>query len=219
MAEASRALSVPVIGGNVSLYNESDGVDIDPSPVVGTVGLVDSLDRRPPGIALVGGCTLVVLGEPASTLSGSAWAWAQGHRRGTPPQVDLATHRRTADLVRDLVGAGRFAAVHDLAGGFGPALAEMVAAGGVGVETQLPEPGGHFALFGETPSAVIAAVDPGQLEAVRSAAAEAGVSVFEAGRTGGDHLRIGDLVDLPVTEVVHRWRSAIPAALGSGTLH
>src|SRR5690606_8175330 len=98
-------------------------------------------------------------------------------------------------------------------------LAEMAAAGGTGAEAELPAPGGHVALFGETPSAVLAAVPADELAAVRSAATDAGVPLLEVGHSGGDRLRIADLVDLPVTEVVHRWRSAIPDALGGGTVH
>ena len=219
MGEASRALSVPVIGGNVSLYNESGGKDIDPSPVIGMVGLIDALDRRPPGTALAPGTTIVLVGTPATTLSGSAWAWSRGHRGGTPPAVDLTDHRTAAGLVRDLVAADRLQAVHDLAGGFGPALAEMAAAGGTGAEVDLPAPGGHVALFAETPSAVLAAVPADQLDAVLAAAADAGVAAQTVGTAGGDRLRIGDLVDVTVDELVGRWRGTLPAALGSGTVH
>ena len=219
MAEACRALSVPVVGGNVSLYNESSGTDIDPTPVVGTIGLVESLERRPPGIGLVNGTTLVRIGAPATTLSGSAWAWAKDHRRGTPPAVDLVAHRRIAELVRRLVSDDHLTAVHDLAGGLGPALAEMAATGGVGASVDLPDPGGHLALFGETPSAVLCAVAAERVEALLGDARAAGVDAAVLGTVGGDRLRIGDLVDLAVDDVVHRWRTALPEALGTGTLH
>ena len=217
MAEACRALAVPVVGGNVSLYNESDGVDIDPSPVVGTVGLIRSLDRRPPGIGLVDGTTLVLVGEPASTLSGSAWAWARGHRRGTPPAVDLAVHRAVADFVRQAVCDGRLVSAHDLAGGLGPALAEMAATTDVGATVELPSPGGHLAIFGETPSAVLCAVDPIEVESFVADAADQGVAARIVGDAGGHRLRIGDLVDVAVSDVRAAWRGAIPDALGAGT--
>ncbi|HSP03823.1 MAG TPA: phosphoribosylformylglycinamidine synthase subunit PurL, partial [Acidimicrobiales bacterium] len=175
MAEACRVLSVPVIGGNVSLYNESNGVNIDPSPVIGTVGLIASLERRPPGMGLVEGTTLVLLGTPATTLSGSAWAWSQDHREGMPPQVDLDGVRTTATFVRDAVAGDRLRSVHDLAGGLGPALAEMAVATQVGARVDLPEPGGHVALFAETPAAVLAAVDVGSVDALLADARAAGV--------------------------------------------
>jgi phosphoribosylformylglycinamidine synthase len=217
MAEASRALGVPVIGGNVSLYNETNGVNIDPSPVIGTVGLIASLDRRPPGIGLVEGTTLVVLGAPAATLSGSAWAWAQGHRGGLPPQVDLVAVGAAAAFVRDAVAADRLQAVHDLAGGFGPALAEMAVTTQVGARVQLPEPGGHVALFAETPGAVLAAVAPGDVDALVADAKAAGVPALVVGDAGGDRLVIGDLVDVAVADAHAAWRDRLPDALGSGT--
>ncbi|MCO8126358.1 phosphoribosylformylglycinamidine synthase subunit PurL [Acidimicrobiia bacterium EGI L10123] len=217
MAEACRALSVPVIGGNVSLYNESNGVNIDPSPVIGTVGLIASLERRPPGMGLVEGTTLVVLGAPATTLSGSAWAWSQGHREGMPPQVDLDGVRATAAFVRDAVAADRLRSVHDLAGGLGPALAEMAVDTQVGARVELPAPGGHVALFAETPAAVLAAVDPGSLDALLADAGAAGVPAEVIGEAGGDRLVVGDLVDVSVGEAHVAWRDRLPSALGAGT--
>jgi len=217
MADACRALSVPVIGGNVSLYNESNGVNIDPSPVVGVVGLIASLEQRPPGIGLVEATSLVLLGPPASSLSGSAWAWSKGHRRGAPPQIDLAEVGATAAFVRAAVGAGRLRSAHDLGGGFGPALAEMVVRTRVGARAELPEPGGHLALFGETPAAVLVAVDPDDADALVADAVAAGVAAVVVGRTGGDRLVIGDLVDVAVDEVHAAWRDALPDALGAGT--
>jgi len=217
MAEASRALAVPVIGGNVSLYNESGGTDIDPSPVIGTVGLIDALDRRPPGIGLVDGTTLVLFGTPAATLSGSAWAWSKGHRGGMPPHVDLGAVRDLAAFVRDAVAADRLRSAHDLAGGFGPALVEMAVATGVGARADLPAPGGHVALFAETPGAVLAAASPDDVGALLADAAAAGVPAQVVGETGGDRLVIGDLVDLAVEDAHAAWRDRLPHALGSGT--
>ena len=219
MAEACRALGVPVIGGNVSLYNESDGTDIDPSPVVGTVGLVRSLDRRPPGVTLYPSTTLVLLGAPASTLSGSAWAWSKGHRRGSPPPVDFAAHAAVTAHIRHCIADGRLLSVHDLAGGFGPALAEMVGASGVGATVELPQPGGHVALFGETPSAVLCSVDPDGVAEFLADAESAGVPARSVGAAGGTRLRIGTIVDIAAADLRDAWRSALPDALGHGTVH
>src|SRR5690606_31539521 len=119
MAEACRALGVPVIGGNVSLYNESRGSNIDPSPVVGVVGLIDDLQVPPPGVGLVEGAHVVALGPSSPSVSGSRWAWERGHRFGPAPELDLAVHLRTADLVRDLVASGTVVAVHDASSGVG----------------------------------------------------------------------------------------------------
>ena len=93
MAEACRVLSLPVVGGNVSLYNESRGRDIDPTPVVAVVGMVERLVAPPPGAGLVEGTKLVALGAEPDTLSGSQWAWRQGHKAGSPPALDLDAHQ------------------------------------------------------------------------------------------------------------------------------
>ncbi len=225
MAEACNALAVPVVGGNVSLYNESNGTDIDPSPVVGTVGLVESLDQRPPGIGLRPSTTLVLLGALATSLSGSAWAWARGHKRGRPPTLDLHAHRTVADFVRSMVQAERLLSVHDLAGGLGPALAEMAASTGVGATVELSSPGDgarppdHLALFAETPSAVLCAVDPDGVSELHDDAAVAGVPSRTVGAAGGTRLRIGDAVDIGIADLRRAWTDKLPDALGGGTVH
>ncbi len=113
MAAACVALDVPVVGGNVSLYNESRSRDIDPTPVVGMLGLVDDLQRPPPGVRLTEGAAVLALGSPATSRAGSRWAWERGHQGGTPPALDLARHRVVADLVRGLVVEGSLEGVHD----------------------------------------------------------------------------------------------------------
>ncbi|MGQ0831594.1 MAG: phosphoribosylformylglycinamidine synthase subunit PurL [Microthrixaceae bacterium] len=218
MADACRALRIPVVGGNVSLYNESRGTDIDPSPVVGVLGLVDSLERRPPGVRLVEGGTLVVLGPDTRSLSGSPWAWAQGHRSGEPPELDLAQHAAVLALVRDLVNGGHLAGVHDAADGLGVALAEMAVRGGVGAD--VPAPGAdHTWLFATSASRVVACVDASALDRVLGAAAEAGVTATVIGDAGGDRLRIGTLIDLALREAFDAWQHRLPDALGAGPAH
>ncbi|MGH9112323.1 MAG: phosphoribosylformylglycinamidine synthase subunit PurL, partial [Acidimicrobiales bacterium] len=123
MAEACLALGIPVIGGNVSLYNETAGHDIDPTPVVTVVGLIDDLARRPPGVGLVAGGTLLLLGRTDASLGGSRWAaQCRGHRGGRLPALDLDAHRALVELVAGLVSAGALAGVHDVSdGGLGVA--------------------------------------------------------------------------------------------------
>jgi phosphoribosylformylglycinamidine synthase subunit PurL len=219
MGEACRALSLPVVGGNVSLYNESRGSDIDPTPIVAVVGMVDRLDDPPPGARLVDGASLVVLGEDtAAGLSGSAWAWARGHRQGTPPPLDPDAHRRVCDLVRSLVADGLVAGVHDTAdGGVGQALAEMAVASGLGVQVDPPEGAGHRWLFGESPSRFVACVEAASLPEVERRATAAGVPVTVVGKAGGDQLTVGRLLDVPLVDVVDAWRDRLPSQLGHGT--
>jgi phosphoribosylformylglycinamidine synthase len=219
MAEACRALGIPVVGGNVSLYNESRGRDIDPTPVVGMLGLVDRLDSPTTPVGLLAGTDLLLLGPPVgATLSGSLWAHrVHGHRGGTLAPVDFGVHARLLSLVAGLVNERVSSSIHDVAdGGIGMALAEMAVASGVGFEA-----GGvhshvnsHIELFGEAPSRVILAVHPGRVDAVRRRAEQAGVPVYRVGRAGGDRLVVDGLVDVSVEDAVREWRSALPRALG-----
>ena len=218
MGEACRALRIPVVGGNVSLYNESRGQDIDPSPVVGMVGLVDRLDRRPPGAQLVDGAELLLLGPGAASLSGSRWAWERGHRRGEAPPLDLVAHAALTELVRTLVVDDRLVGIHDAADGVGVALAEMAAAAGVGCTVEVPG-ADHRWLFAESASRVIVCVDPASVAGVEATAAAAGMAVERIGRCGGDRVSVAGLVDVPLAEVIAAWRGRIPAALGAGTAH
>ena len=134
MAEACDAFEIPVVGGNVSLYNESNGHNIDPTPVIGLLGVIDRLTRIPPGLAWRDGDRVVVLGNGGPELSGSLWAASTaGHKRGRLPELDYEQHRRVAGLVAGLVADDRLSAVHDVSsGGLGVALAEMAAVSGVG---------------------------------------------------------------------------------------
>jgi phosphoribosylformylglycinamidine synthase len=220
MAEACRALGLPVVGGNVSLYNETAGVDIDPTPVIGLLGLVDRLDRRPPGVGLVDGHHLLLLGpaEPdgaAPTLAGSAWAWAEGRTGGTLPPLDLAAHTRVADVIRHLVAAGDVGGVHDVSsGGVGVALAEMAVRSGVGFRVSGVDDGAT--LFSEAPSRVVLAVAPDRVGDVRAAADAGHMAVAELGEAGGDRLVVDGLVDVELAAAVAAWRDRLPAALGAG---
>jgi phosphoribosylformylglycinamidine synthase len=213
MAEAARALDVPIVGGNVSLYNESRGRDIDPTPVVGMVGLIDELDRRPPGVALVDGGRLLLLGEAgADSLAGSAWARRRGHLGGELPAVDYDRHRALLGVVRGLVADGMLVGVHDVSdGGVGVALAEMAFAGGVGFRVFGID--GHAQLFSEAPSRAVVCATPEQAPEVLRRAAEAGVPAALLGGSGGDRLVVDGLVDLPLADARTRWQSAVAEAV------
>jgi phosphoribosylformylglycinamidine synthase len=213
MAEAARALDVPVVGGNVSLYNESRGRDIDPTPVVGMVGLIDELDQRPPGARVVDGAQVLLLGEAGQTsLAGSAWARLRGHLGGELPAVDYGRHAALLSLVRGLVSDGMLAGVHDVSeGGIGVALAEMAFAGGVGFRvTALDD---HAQLFSEAPSRVVVCATPDRAQEVLARAAEAGVPAARLGESGGDRLVVEGLVDFPLVAARKRWQSAVPEAV------
>jgi phosphoribosylformylglycinamidine synthase len=226
MSEACLALGLPVIGGNVSLYNESFGTDIDPTPVIGGLGIIDHLAARPPGITLVEGGTLVMLDASARTsdtrrrppsLAGSRWAVEiRHHRNGTLAPLDLAGHGRLVDFVASLVaegvvgGDGVVSGIHDVSGGgLGVALAELAVRSGVGV--QVSGVADHHELFTEAPSRVVVCTT--RASEVLSRAADAGVGFRVLGTAGGSRITIDDLVDLDLAEATAAWRGHLPDLL------
>jgi phosphoribosylformylglycinamidine synthase II len=218
MGDACRQLGIPVVGGNVSLYNESRGRDIDPTPIVGVLGVVDHIDRRPPGVTLVEGDQLVALGDPSSVLAGSRWAWARGHRGGALPEVDLRAHARVCDLVRELVVDGLVQGVHDISdGGLALALAEMAVRGGVGFTVRAGAVDGHAGLFGEGSSRVVLSVAPSALAEVHRRHVAAGVPATLLGVAGGDRLVVEGLLDVAIDDAAVAWRETLPSSLGHGT--
>ena len=204
MAEACRVLNVPVVGGNVSLYNATDGVDIDPTPIVGVLGLVDSLVKRPPGIGLVEGCEIVLIGSTLSApLGGSRFAWDRlGHRGGELPALDLVDHADLVETVRRLVADEAVVGIHDVSeGGLLVALAEMAVMSEVGFRvTGLAD---AAALFHEAPSRVVACV-------ASDRAGEVGGT--RIGRAGSDRLIVDGLIDIPIDVAIDAWRMAQPRA-------
>ncbi len=160
LTEALTAFGIPCVGGNVSLYNESRGSDIDPTPVIGLLGVIDSLDRPPAGPRLADGGRLVLVGEAPRGLSGSKWAAGRGHRgRGQLARTSLESVSATADAVRDLVGSEAVWGAHDVAqGGIGLALAEMVASSGIGAS--IARVTDHVDLFSEAPGRALLCLDP-----------------------------------------------------------
>ncbi|HUR22987.1 MAG TPA: phosphoribosylformylglycinamidine synthase subunit PurL [Acidimicrobiales bacterium] len=213
LADACRAMGVPVVGGNVSLYNSSDGVDIDPTPVIGVLGVIDELVHRPPGAGLVAGSHILELGDAASGLAGSRWAEAtHAHRGGELPTVDAGAHAALCQLVRELVDGELVDGVHDVSdGGLGLALAEMAVRSETGFDVEIES--GHAGLFSEAPSRVIACVSPAALAEVTERAGAAGVAVRTLGTAGGDRLTIAGLVDIPVAGAVAAWQADLPSKL------
>ncbi|HET6812329.1 MAG TPA: phosphoribosylformylglycinamidine synthase subunit PurL [Acidimicrobiales bacterium] len=216
MAEACRALDIPVIGGNVSLYNESAGRDIDPTPVVAVLGLVDELRRRPPAAVLEPAGGVVLLGrrvgpDRTDALDGSAWAARRGHRGGALASVDYVDHVDVLLLVRELVDDGLVAGASDIAdGGLALALSEMAVASGTGFHVTGVR--GHAELFSELPSRVVLCTS--HAAAVLERAGAAAVPAVELGTTGGHRLIVdgadGDrLLELAMDDAVARWQGAL----------
>ena len=217
MADACRSLGIPVIGGNVSLYNESRGRDIDPTPVVATLGLIDSLDRRPPGVRLVEGGRILLLGETVRELSGSLWARRRGHTSGSLPTVDVDGAARVAAHLRSLVADGVLAGAHDVSsGGVGLALAEMAVRSGVGFHcARLAD---HVDLFSESVGRVLVCVSADRARSIIESCEIAGIAVSQLGIAAGDRLTVKGLFDVALAEAVDAWRDRLPSALGTGTV-
>ena len=215
LGETCRAMGLPVVGGNVSLYNSSDGVDIDPTPVIGVLGVIDQLVRRPPGAGLREGAHLLQLGPPpsAGSLAGSRGAEsAHDHRGGELPPLDTTAHAAVCELVRDLVADGMVDGLHDVSdGGVGLALTEMAVRAGTGFEVRVE--GGHAGLFSESPSRVVVCVAPDNVAEVTERAAAGGVAATALGRAGGARLVVDGLVDVALADAVARWARTLPAKL------
>ena len=218
MAEACRALGIPVVGGNVSLYNESRGTDIDPTPVVGALGLVDHLRPGIPTPGLTDGSLVVLLGPDgpgAAGLAGSRWAAERrGHRGGALPHLDLALHSRLLILVADLVNERLVDGIHDISGGgLGVALAEMAVKSRTGCRTSGVQ--GYQALFAEGPSRVLLSVPGATVATVMDKAASAGIPARSLGTAGGNDIVVEGVLSVSVADALAAWEGTLPAAFAS----
>jgi phosphoribosylformylglycinamidine synthase len=192
MGEACRALDYPVVSGNVSLYNETNGKGILPTPVIGGVGLLPDVAKQATLALRRAGETLVLIGDHAGWLGSSLYLQEIEQRReGAPPPVDLAAERRNGDFVRGQIRAGTLSAVHDISdGGLLVTVAEMAMAGGTGAALETRLTGKDLAAwcFGEDQGCyVVTTSDPAALLA---AAKKAGVPAARIGITGGPELTV-----------------------------
>ena len=194
IGEACRALDFPVVSGNVSLYNESSGRAISPTPAIGGVGLVEDVTRTATLPFKHPGETILLIGKTGGWLGQSLYLREIcGREEGAPPPVDLIAEKRNGDFVRGLIAAKTVTAVHDISdGGLAVALAEMAMAGGMGASIDVPpDVPAHGFLFGEDQARYIVTVAADAAEAVRSAAKSAGVAGEIVGVTGGGALTLG----------------------------
>ena len=210
MSDACRALDFPVVSGNVSFYNESDGQSVQPAPAIGGVGLIEDLDATA-HLALNGpDDALVLVGESRGHLGASLYLREiAGSEDGAAPEVDLAAERRNGDFVRTLIQSGRVTACHDVAdGGAYVAVAEMaMAAAGigkmVGADLKIPKDAqpAHGFLFGEDQGRYVLAVKPLEAQAILDNAQTAGVPATVIGHTGGDSLTVQGDWPISVSEL------------------
>ena len=215
MAEACRALDFPVVSGNVSLYNETNGAAIPPTPTVGAVGLLVDYAKRADFSSLKAGQTLVLLGETRGEFGASMYLREiLGREDGAPPPVDLALERRTGDFVRSKIVAREVLVVHDLSdGGLIAAAAEMAMASRVGLALDLP-PGLpiHAQLFGEDQARYLIATD--QPDALIASARAANLTAQVVGQAGGEHLSAAGVFSLSLDDVRQKHEGWMPAYMG-----
>jgi phosphoribosylformylglycinamidine synthase len=193
IGEACRALDFPVVSGNVSLYNETEGRGILPTPSIGGVGLVKDVARTATLAFRASGEVILLVGATTGWLGQSLWLRdVCGREEGAPPPVDLAVERRNGEAVRGLIAAGRVSAVHDLSdGGLAAALAESCMARGVGATIEaLPEGPAHAVLFGEDQGRYLVACAADEAAAILRDLSAAGVPAQRIGTTGGAALTL-----------------------------
>ncbi|HEX2766673.1 MAG TPA: phosphoribosylformylglycinamidine synthase subunit PurL [Candidatus Limnocylindria bacterium] len=218
IAAACRALGVPVVSGNVSLYNETPDGPILPTPVVGTVGLIEDRSRRH-AMTWTQGDELWLVGEPADApdaLAASELAWRRGMRGGRP-SLDIEAAARVVALLPSLAGVAR--GVHDLSvGGLGVALARMAIASGSGASVELRTETPTAALFGERAGRALLGVPREATEELRRALAEYGVPGERIGSIGGDALTLEagpKRLRLSLDELAAAWRTPFDAGAGA----
>ena len=215
LADGCAALGVPVTGGNVSFYNQTDETPIHPTPVVGVLGVHADVTRRVPAGLRTEGAPILLLGRTAAEFGGSAWAQVtHGHCGGRPPEVDLAAERALADVLTGAAAGGLLEAAHDLSeGGLAIALAECCLDQGVGCRVALP--GDLFTqLFSESAARAVVAVRPGCEQAFAALAARHGVPVTELGVAGGDSLVVQGGFAIHVDELAAAHAGTLPALFG-----
>jgi len=204
MAEACRVLDFPVVSGNVSLYNETNGSAIPPTPTVGAVGLLPDYAKRIGYGGLKMGDVLVLIGATVGELGSSLYMREiLGREDGAPPPVDLAVERRNGDLVRGLIRKGVLHAVHDLSdGGLLASATEMALASRTGIFIDdLPEGPAHAILFGEDQARYLIALPQDVLDDLDEAAADAGVPYHVLGRAGGCEVSVKDLFAIDLDDL------------------
>jgi phosphoribosylformylglycinamidine synthase II len=215
LADGCLTLGTPVTGGNVSFYNQTGGVPIQPTPVIGVLGVHADVRRRVRSGFSAAGASVVLLGTTGAELGGSLWAWvSHRHLGGRPPAVDFAAELALAEVLVTAGSRGLLASGHDLSdGGLAVALAESCLAGGTGVSVTLP--GDPFvALFSESAARAVVEVRPGAEEELARLCASADVPALVIGTTGGDSLQVTGLFEVPLTELAAVHAGPLPALFG-----
>jgi phosphoribosylformylglycinamidine synthase len=224
IAEACRVLDVPITGGNVSLYNETDGSAIYPTPIIGVVGVIEDASCTLGRVFRNGGREIVLLGVIDAGLGGSEYLkTVHGVVAGAVPRVDLGRERALIDVLVEAAAQRLIESAHDCSdGGLAVTLAEAAFdSGGIGLSVDLPGMGAGQGdawtnlgvLFGEAGGRVIVSVSPESRPALEALAARSGVPATRIGTTGGSRIKIGingqDAIDVVLSEMEQLWSSLL----------
>ncbi len=216
MSEACRVLDTPVIGGNVSFYNETATDAVFPTPVVGMVGLIQNTDCITTQAFKDQGDIIVLLGENKEEIGGSEYLKVvHDMERGSVPQLDLESEKRLQDCCLELIESRMVKSAHDCSeGGMAVALAESCISGNIGASVGFESCfRKDFLLFGETQSRILVSVEKDRLDELKEIARRMGVPAMELGQVGGEKLEIAVAgkkeIGLDVAEMESNWRGAI----------
>jgi len=220
MAEACTILQFPIVSGNVSLYNETNGVAIPPTPAIGGVGLIADLTEMTDMALKADDDVILLLGAEAGHLGQSIYMSVMEDRlEGAPPPVDLAAERAIGDLVRGFIKAGTVTAVHDVSdGGLLVAIAEMALAGkrGVDLEAAPENLPAHAAWFGEDQGRYVVTATPGHVATIEDVASVYGVPVRVLGTVRGDTMKLPDEAPLPLGMLRAAYEDWLPRFMTRG---
>ncbi len=214
ISEACTALDFPVVSGNVSLYNETNGRGILPTPSIGGVGLLDDFTKSATLAFKAAGEAILLIGDTKGWLGQSVYLRDLcGREEGAPPPVDLAAERRNGDAVRGMIHGGTATAVHDLSdGGLLVALAEMAMASGIGAVLDAPPAAlvPHAWWFGEDQARYLVTVPDAYLLNVLTKLKAVEVPVVQIGKTGGDAVAIAGETPVAIAALKQRFESWLP---------
>ena len=215
IGEASLALDFPIVSGNVSLYNETQGRGIPPTPAIGGVGLVDDVTKTATLAFKAADEVVLLIGDTKGWLGQSSYlSEICGREEGAPPPVDLDLEKRNGDFVRALIRDGLVTAVHDLSdGGLAVALAEMAMAGGIGARIEAVE--GVAELFGEDQARYIVTTKPAGAEKIKVLAAQTRCVARVIGETGGNALTLPREAPILISDLVAAHEDWFPKFMGS----
>jgi len=220
IGEACRALSFPVVSGNCSLYNETNGEPILPTPAIGGVGLLKDVRRMATVAFKREGDAVLLIGDTKGHLGQSLYLREiEGREEGAAPPVDLVAEKRNGDFVRGLIEQGRVDTVHDISdGGLLIALAEMAMAGGMGAKLDFAAAKEIPFVFGEDQGRYLIAVNQAEGTRIADQAKAAGVPVASLGHTGGDKIAVEELGDLPLAKLRAAHENWFPRLMSGGEL-